>query len=98
MVDTCCDGQEMSPEPDEILEYKECFRATDGRVVLYSTTGMSPDFGSLYPASFSKYPWTSQTTLYFGYHDGLLRREDEPAPVSGTGGFPPDALRKPTAH
>lgn len=40
MVDTCCDDMEMPPNNEEVIEYKECFRAVDGEVVLYSTTGV----------------------------------------------------------
>lgn len=76
MVDTCCDGDEMVPEPQDILEYKECFRAIDGQVVLYSTTGESPDTKGFFPAEFSLLPWGSNTTLYYGYHDGFLKRVD----------------------
>lgn len=76
MVDTCCRGDEMPPLPEEIIEYKECFRSVDQTTVLYSTTGEAWQFRHLYPASFSKYPWTNNTTLYYGYHDGFLKRVD----------------------
>lgn len=78
MVDTCCGGDEMVPEPSEILEYKECFRAVDDEVVLYSTTGASLDIKGFFPAEFSLLPWGTNTTLYFDYHDGLLKRVDSP--------------------
>jgi hypothetical protein len=80
MVDTCCDDMEMPPTPDEIIEYKECFRAVDGEIVLYSTTGASPDIKGFFPAEFSLLPWASNTMLYFGYHDGFLKREDSDVP------------------
>lgn len=76
MVDTCCVGGEMPPDDPQIVEYKECFQAVDGEVVLYSTTGSSPDIKGFFPAEFSLLPWGSNTTLYFGYHDGFLKRED----------------------
>ncbi len=77
MVDTYCGGDEMPPIPDEICECRECFRALDGKVALYSTSGDSTDIKGFFPAEFSKYPWTKKTTLYLGYHDGHLRRTDE---------------------
>jgi hypothetical protein len=77
MIDTCCGGDEMFPSEQEILEYKECFRAVDGEVVLYSTTVSSPDIKGFFPAEYSLLSWTSNTTLYFGYHEGLLRWEDK---------------------
>lgn len=76
MVDTCCGGDEMPPDEPEIIEYKECFRAVDQDVVLYSTTGASLDIKGFFPAEFSLLPWGSNTTLYFGYHDGFLKRVD----------------------
>ena len=36
MVDTCCDDMEMLPNDEQIIEYKECFRAVDGEVVLFA--------------------------------------------------------------
>jgi hypothetical protein len=76
MVDTCCDGIEVPPDDPQIIEYKECFRAVDREVVLYSTTGASPDIKAFFPAKFSLLPWGSNTTLYFGYNDRLLKREE----------------------
>lgn len=82
MVDTCCGGNEMPPLDREILTYKECFRALDQEVVLYSEKGNSVDifegngfFG--FTAEFTSKPWTPKTVLYFGYHDGYLKRKDE---------------------
>jgi len=76
MVDTCCYGDETPPTTEQTIEYKECFRSVDQTTVLYSTKGEAWQIRYLYPATFSKYPWTSQTTLYYGYHDGYLRRTD----------------------
>ena len=84
MVDTCCgDGtDEMFPSEPRIIEYKECFRAVDQEVVLYSTSGASPDIKGFFPAEFSRLPWGTNTTLYFGYHDGFLKRVDAPVEKS----------------
>ena len=66
----------MPPSPSGFIEYKECFRSVDGKLVLYSTTGDSTDIKGFFPGKYSYAPWTYKTTLYFGYHGGLLRRAD----------------------
>lgn len=81
MVDTCCGGDEMLPEPAKILTYKECFRAVDRGIVLYSVEGKSQalfeDNGFFgFTPEFTSKPWTPKTVLYFGYHDGFLRRKE----------------------
>lgn len=76
MVDTCCYGDELPPEPAQPIEYKECFRAVDQEIVLYSTTGKSEDLHKWFGVALSDKPWRADTTLYMGFHDGFLRRED----------------------
>lgn len=82
MVDVCCGGEEMAPTPPEELEYKECFRAVDQGMVLYSVKGKSADlfegngFFGFTPEWTSK-PWSPKTVLYYGYHEGLIKRMDK---------------------
>ena len=72
-VDFCCGGEDIGElKPDEILEYKECFRAADGMTVLYSVKGASMETvqsmvgpgGTLY----AERPWGKRTTLRLGFH------------------------------
>lgn len=76
MVDTCCDDIEMAPEHPKTIEYKECFRAVDQDIVLYSTTGKSEKVLEWFTPSLTTKYWRPDTILYYGYHDGYLRRED----------------------
>ena len=59
------------------VEYKECFRGADKNVVLYSEKGESRDFLSWFNKNqVSEEPWNEYTTLYFGYHDVIERKDD----------------------
>jgi hypothetical protein len=76
-VDYCCDPDLSFPDDGpEILEYKECFRAVDGEMVLYSTSGKSGDLFGLFEWVNTTIPRTKRTTLYFGYHNDPILRDD----------------------
>ncbi len=78
-VDYCCDGDTTVDGPIAIdIQYKECFRAVDQNVVLYSEKGESRDFLSWFNKNAtSDEPWNEYTTLYFGYHnEPILRKQD----------------------
>ncbi len=78
-VDYCCDGGITVNTPiAEDTEYRECFRAADGKVVLYSKKGESMDFLSWFNKhQVSEKPWDENTTLYFGYHNEPIRRKQD---------------------
>lgn len=78
-VDYCCDGDMTVDNPvDSYVEYKECFRAVDGSVVLYSEKGDSRYFQSWFNKNqVSETPWNEYTTLYFGYHNEPVRRKQD---------------------
>lgn len=77
-IDYCCDPTMEISEKANIVEYKECFRATDQEVVLFSESGKSMDLLNVFPIhQVSKYPWTQETTLYFGYHNEPILRTDK---------------------
>lgn len=75
-VDYCCDGDMMvqNPTPDYI-EYKECLRAVDQKVVFYSLNGKSEDFIESFEKQFITNPWNELDTLYVGYHNEPIRRK-----------------------
>ena len=76
-VDYCCDMSESPINDEEMAVYKECFRAVDQKLVLYSTTGKSQDVFSMFPHEVSEKPWISNRTyLKFGYHSEPIIRED----------------------
>lgn len=81
MVDVCCPQYPDSHHDAEILQYKECFRAVDKEMVLYSVDGKSTalfegnGFFGFTPEWTSK-PWSPKTVLYYGYHEGLIKRVD----------------------
>lgn len=78
-VDYCCDGNTYVNDPiHSELEYKECFRAVDRNIVLYSVKGESIDFLSWFnKTQISESPWNEHTTLYFGYHNEPIRRKQD---------------------
>lgn len=78
-VDYCYDGEELSPEAPEILEYRECFRGVDQNTVLYSRSGASRDILQMFNwREHSLLPWTHGTTLKMGYHNEPIIRIDDP--------------------
>lgn len=79
-VDYCCDMSEFREDESGMEVYKECFRAVDQRVVLYSTTGESMAvfngfFG--FDMEVVNKPWTPRTVLKFGYHNEPIKRIEE---------------------
>jgi hypothetical protein len=76
-VDYCCGGDEVGPEEPETIEYKECFRAVDRDVVLFSEKGESLSILGMFPWEREKIPWTVGTTLKMGYHNEPILREDD---------------------
>ncbi len=76
-VDYCCDGEARPETETDFIEYKECFRAVDQKVVLYSTKGESIDVLGFFPHEVTSKRWTEDTTLYFGYHNEPIKRKDE---------------------
>lgn len=76
-VDYCCDPEQELPEESEQLIYKECFRAVDRKMVLYSVKGESMDLIGKFPHTFTDKPWSERTTLYMGYHNEPVRRKEE---------------------
>lgn len=76
-VDYCCDMSEYPDDGAEMLVYKECFRSVDQEMVLYSVEGKSIDFMKFFDREVTRKPWHPKTTLYFGYHNEPIRREDE---------------------
>jgi hypothetical protein len=78
-VDYCCDKSITVDQPiHSYIEYKECFRAVDQNVVLYSEKGESRNFLSWFNRNkISETPWNEYTTLYFGYHnEPVIRKQD----------------------
>jgi len=76
-VDYRCDpSMEFPDDGPEMLEYKECFRAVDGEIVFYSTSGKSDDVFGLFWWIKTTNPWSPRTTLYFGYHKEPVLRDD----------------------
>jgi hypothetical protein len=74
-VDYCCPGYGSWPESrDEIIEYRECFRAVDQRMVLYSEKGESMDMMGKFPMTYVDKRWHPRTMLYLGYHEEPIRR------------------------
>lgn len=78
-VDYCCDmGQIVNDPIPDYVEYKECFRGVDQKVVLYSQKGDSTHFaGSWFSKEYTIEPWNEYTTLYFGYHNEPIRRKQD---------------------
>lgn len=80
-VDYCCGEEEWTESESQIVEYKECFRAVDRKVVLYSEKGESMDIianPSYFSHQFSDKPWSPRTTLKMGYHnEPIIRIEGE---------------------
>lgn len=76
-VDYCCDPSQELPEDKDIVEYKECFRSVDQRMVLFSEKGESMDLLGKFPQTWIDRPWTERTTLYCGYHNEPIRREEK---------------------
>lgn len=77
-VDYCCDGDVTVDSPvDSYVDYKECFRAVDGDVVLFSEKGKSMDILSWFKHEVTAKKWNEYTTLYFGYHNEPVRRKDD---------------------
>lgn len=78
IIDYCCDNEITVDTPiPEYIMYKECFRAVDKNVVLYSEKGESRDFLSWFNKEVSGEPWNEYTTLYFGYHnEPVIRKQD----------------------
>ena len=78
-VDYCCDSNVTVNTPiAEATEYKECFRAVDGNIVLYSQKGESMDFvSSWFKHEYTDNPWNEFTTLYFGYHNEPVQRKQD---------------------
>lgn len=76
-VDYCCDNDYLIENPTDIMvEYKECFRGVDGKVVLYSVDGDSTILLNHIPIKvFSDTPWNEMDTLYIGYHNEPIRRK-----------------------
>ena len=75
-VDYCCDFSEY-PSSEEILEYRECFRGVDGKVVLYSQKGDSTAVFDLFEQwKYAFRPWGPMTTLYKGFHNEPVLRSD----------------------
>ncbi len=81
-VDYCCDPDTKFNEPIDYLEYKECFRSVDRRMVLYSEKGESMDMLGKFPMTYSERPWNPNTILYMGYHNEPIIREDTPTPIT----------------
>lgn len=76
-IDECCGGDELGPKRPEILEYKECFRAVDRKVVLYSVKGESRDVFRMFPRTATSKPWTPKTMLYYNFLGQLVRRTED---------------------
>lgn len=76
-IDYCCPGYDDFIEPVDTIEYKECFRAIDKKMVLYSEKGESLEMIGRFPMAVTRNPWTERTTLYMGYHNEPVRRTDE---------------------
>lgn len=78
-VDYCCENDmTVNDALYNYVEYKECFRATDKNVVLYSVKGESRDFLSWFNKNvISETPWNEYTTLYFGYHNEPVERKQD---------------------
>lgn len=73
-IDYCCGGEIINNETAYYDEYKECFRAVDRDIVLYSTTGKSGDILGFFTKEVCGRHWTSDTILYFGYHNEPIIR------------------------
>lgn len=77
-VDYCCDGDMIVNDPIKSeVEYKECFRSVDGKVILYSEKGNSQEVFTQSPHEVTNKPWNEFTTLYFGYHNEPIERKDD---------------------
>ncbi len=77
-VDYCCDSGTTVNDPiDSYVEYRECFRAVDQDIVLYSEKGKSMDILGWFPYEVTSKRWNENTTLYFGYHNEPVRRKDD---------------------
>ena len=66
VVDYCCDGSEFPRDP-EMIEYKECFRAVDQNIVLYSIKGESRDVYGFFSHEATSMPYRNNTVLKFGF-------------------------------
>jgi hypothetical protein len=76
-VDYCCPQFGEWPESrDEIIEYKECFRSVDRRMVLYSEKGESMDLLGKFPQTYADKPWHARTMLYLGYHNEPVQAKE----------------------
>lgn len=77
IVDMCCDGEINSTVDIDYIEYKECFRAVDKKVVMYSLSGKSDDYVMQQTHNVSSKIWNINTELYFGYHNEPAIRKDD---------------------
>lgn len=79
-VDYCCDNDIIVDNAiADFIEYKECFRGIDGKVVLYSKNGDSSELLNFVPTKvFSDEPWNEMDTLYIGYHkEPIIRKKNK---------------------
>ena len=67
VVDYCCDPSMEFPKDPEMIEYKECFRAVDHNIVLYSTKGESRDVYGFFTHEVTNKAYRPDTVLKFGF-------------------------------